>query len=169
MRRFAYKRFGGLVFSAARRLARLTRAKAATPTGWRIANEELARARDAELPHARLERGPLHPEDLRGPVVAADPPAHALEDREDVVPLHRLERPAGARRRGGGGSGGGGEQVVQLEPVRRRENDGALDDVLQLADVPRPVVARELAEGALADRVDRLPELAGAAHHEVPG
>src|SRR5262245_54346764 len=93
------------------------------------------RPRDAELAHSRFERGPLESEELRGPVLPADTPAHALENRQDVLLFDLHEGPRRLRSCPGAG---GGEGVVQLEPALGREDDGALDHVLQLADVAGP-------------------------------
>src|SRR5258705_11988893 len=47
------------------------------------------------------------------------------------------------------------------------EDHRALDDVLQLSNVPRPRIVPEKSNGAVAEPPDRLPELARTATHEV--
>src|SRR5262249_46145086 len=103
---------------------------------------------DAEPAHACLERRALHAEDPRGTAVPADAPAHALEHREDVAPLDLLERPGPHRARlvdgNGNGGGGTGERLLQLESCAPGKDDRALDDVLELPDIPGPAVGHEL-------------------------
>src|SRR5262245_32835626 len=140
-----------------------------TPAGCSVSkslrrDDGLARSRDPELAHAGFERGPLEPEDIRGSFLTTDAPAHPLENRPDVIPLHLLESRGHDRSRLRGGRR---ELVVQLDPAPRREDDGALDDVLELPDVSRPVIRRELAHGLLADRLDGLAHPRGVRHDEV--
>src|SRR5262245_16696095 len=103
---------------------------------------------DAELAHARLERGPLEAENLGGPALTAHAPADAFEHRQDVAALDLVER-ARSLRPGLSGSGGRRRQgALDVQPVRPAEDDRALDDVLELADVAGPVIAREPGERA---------------------
>src|SRR3972149_3638469 len=68
---------------------------------------------------------------------------------------------AGAPGRGGRG-GAEGRRVqrfreqVRLDDRAFAEHDGALDDVLELADVPRPVVSQQAAHGRGRDVADGL-------------
>src|SRR5215467_5475500 len=60
-----------------------------------------------------------------------------------------------------------GRQRVRLERVPASENQRALDDVLQLADVPGPAIVLEDRERLRADALHRLAELGGDFPDEV--
>ena len=99
---------------------------------------------DPELAHAELQRRSLHSEPGRCAVEAADHPLAALDGaddvpalglfkRLDVITLDEAQLPS---RRGGWAAMTGTSSVGP-----GRQDHGALDAVLQLADVARPVVA----------------------------
>jgi hypothetical protein len=90
------------------------------------------------LPDFVVER---HPVDVEDPGGLADVSAGVLENRHDVSLLDLGER---------GGSIGSAAGRARDEPEVRRLNDGrlrhdeaALEDVAQLADVPRPVMGHQ--------------------------
>src|SRR5262245_25138455 len=86
-------------------------------------------ALDSELLHAGLERRALEAQDPGGAAVAADPPAGLLEHGGDVLAHDLVEaspgplRPRSGRRRS--------HDVAEGEAAARRQDDRALDDVLQ--------------------------------------
>ena len=124
----------------------------------------LARSRDAELLHLRLQRGPLHRQAGRSAVRAAQHPAGFPQRAEDVFPFGVGQ---GARRRRLGctksvrTSSDLRSLTSDLRLLRRtssslrlivqrrarREDDRALDDVLQLADVARPGILHQRVHG----------------------
>ena len=114
------------------------------PAGGTLPTGGTTRAGDAELLHLPLQGGPLHAQAGRGPVRAAQHPAGLAQDAEDVLPLGvgQRDRRGGRRRRPATAAG---LQVAERDLQRRarREDDRALDDVLQLADVARPGVAHQ--------------------------
>ena len=80
-----------------------------------------------------------------------DDPVRLPQDREDVVPLDVFQ--GGGRLVGGFGSGLAEDVGIDLERGAGREDDGALEDVLQLADVARPRVRHQPAQGGRVDPV----------------
>src|SRR6266581_2039013 len=118
---------------------------------------------DAELFHPRLERGGLESEQAGGALGPAHAPAFLLEHGEDVLPFDVFQ----AQEPGFAGGGLAGGPVTQLERRSLRDNERALDDVAQLANVPRPVVGHEGVECALGDSLDPFAELDAVLHGEV--
>ena len=95
---------------------------------------------DAELPHLRLQRGPLHPELAPPRPVAAHLAAGIAQRLQDRFALRRRQRhytsPGADARRFNSP-----HRRLQRRPGR--QNHRPLDEVLQLANVARPVVARQ--------------------------
>ncbi len=111
---------------------------------------------------------------LRQPAMlgaAVDPTSVAFKDLLEVGPLDPLgqlvgdvlERPAVVeveRERLLAGRDDLGGEVVGLDLGAGGGHDHLLDDVLELADVPRPLVAGEPRKGLAGDRLAREPSLA---------
>src|ERR1700689_971314 len=122
--------------------------------GWSLWS---CRARDSQLLHAKLQRGPLDAEARSRPIGAGEDPVGLLQDRKDVLPLHFLKR---------------GEAIpIPISPLRRAgleiaegnleqralgKDDRSLDDILQLPDVARPGVTNQRVHGFRRDGVDLL-------------
>ena len=107
-------------------------------------------------------------QDLGGP---ARGPAMALERGQDRVPFdvgHGRARNGWRRRLAVGGAELGG-QVVLLDGVALRQHHRALDDVLELTDVARPVVGDDLRQRAVAEAFHALAVLPGKALQEMRG
>src|SRR5262245_13355103 len=110
----------------------------------------------ADLAAERLTGDPEH---FRGLALVA---LEAVDDVEDVGALDLLEglqlkeRPSIERASRGSGERRG--QVFRLDEIGEAEDDQALDEVLQLAYVPRPVVALEELLGLRTQPLDRLVE-----------
>src|SRR5262249_22324834 len=89
---------------------------------------------------------------------AVDDPARLPQDAEDVVALQLLQ--AGGPRLLGGtalapGEGGRGQQVSpDLQDRTPGQDDGPLDDVLQLSNVARPGVRAQAPQRRLRDLLD---------------
>src|SRR5262249_25656167 len=126
---------------------------------------------DAELLHPATERARVHVQHARGALRSVDPPAGSLEDRDDVLTLDLVERLRIGRGlfRGDGCPGGTGRNGLwrNLEVRTARQDDGALDHVLELAHVPGPGVGRESPHRFRRHARDRTPDLHGVAGHEV--
>src|SRR5262245_57799035 len=123
-------------------------------------------ADDAELLHAGLEGGSLESQDPGRATVTADPPTRLLENRGDVLALDVLETPRllfraspGRRRHDG----------AELEATPGRQDDGPLDDVLQLAHVPGPVIRGQPLQDVRAHVTHFLPHLRRVQHGEMSG
>src|SRR5262249_16935003 len=142
------------------------------PKGWQgicrraAARSRLRGAEDAELLHTGFKCRALEAQDLRGAALAADPPAGLLENGDDVLALDAFEVPVLRYRTRGGLHG---NEVADLEAALRREDDRALDDVLELPHVPGPGVGAELLHEVLAHRTHVFPHLRRVEHGEMPG
>src|ERR1043165_5627841 len=124
---------------------------------------------DSELPRLVIHRAAGDAE-ARGHAV--DRAFFLAQDLLDVVALDLVERPAAARRRFRrrrvrrfARHDDAGD--VELRPVAAQQ--GALEDVAQLADVAGPVVVAEHALGLARDRQARLAEVAREALEDVRG
>src|SRR5438876_2269562 len=119
---------------------------------------------DAELLYPRLERGALEAQAGGGPLRTSEHPVGLAQRPENGVALRRFERGSGAGRREratpelrhGYAKGG---------PVR--QDDGALDRVLELPHVSRPGIARERRHGVGGDGLDALVHATRELLHEV--
>ncbi len=118
--------------------------------------------------HAGLARG-LGDAPLRGGEDVAEEGALELARRgllallQLVAVLRDGARPAAARRALSSARGRAPHVVgeeVEADLARAREDRGALDEVLELADVPRKRVGRECGERRVREPEPRLPELA---------
>ena len=101
----------------------------------------------------------------RGPSID---PLGLAEDSEDMAALDRFEggsRQVRGRRRGAGGELG---VALEVEGGAGREDDGALQDVLQLADVPGPSIGDEAPHGLPAHSVDPLADASGELVDQEP-
>ncbi len=139
-----FKRLQGRTVGLGTRSLRSDRGECSAPSGWQNANGSgSGGSRDAELLHARFERGPLESENAAAPrSPLTRQPTLSRTDRMCSRSISSRVR----RRFVRGPRGGRREGVVQLEPALRREDDRALDDVLQLPDVAGPVIRHELAQ-----------------------
>src|SRR3954470_8114662 len=116
------------------------------------------RPRDAQLLEPAAEGVGVQAEDLCRAARPLDHPLGLAEDGEDMAALDRFER--GSRQVRGRRRGAGGELGVALkvEGGAGREDDGALQDVLQLADAPEPSIGDEASHGLPAHSVDPLAD-----------
>src|SRR5262245_15052759 len=112
---------------------------------------------DAELRHARLERGWFEPQDVSGASMTADAPYDPLEHGADVCALHVRESLVDGR--------GRRQQVAgrDLDSQRgaRAEYHRSLDHVPELTDVTRPAIGTQRFQGPPRDALYALP-------HRVP-
>src|SRR6266849_6684445 len=116
----------------------------------------------------RLERRRGHPEPPRG----AEGPGHAAlavrERRLDGVLFVGRQRAGGEAGDRRGRRGPTGEPPrIDREPVRITQDHRALDEVLQLADVARPVVRMKQRRRRRGDAADPLADALGVAMGEV--
>src|SRR3989442_13934967 len=93
---------------------------------------------DAEPLYPRLERGALETQAGGGPVRTSQPPVGLVQRSENGFALRRLER--------GGAPGRPHRATAELRHGHAkggpaRQDDGALDRVLELAHVSRPGIA----------------------------
>src|SRR2546430_11456982 len=124
----------------------------------------IARQWQPEPLQHRVQRRSLEAEPGRGSPGASDHSVRRFENPRDVRPLDAFERLAfvvGGSRRG-------------LDPKRRerqatawRQNYGALDHVLQLADVSRPRMVTERLPRLARDHIDAAIQAAGKLADEV--
>ena len=111
----------------------------------------VGRAGNAELFQAAAEGVGVKTEDGGRAARPVDDPIRLAQDREDVVPLNILQR--GRRPVGGFRISLTEEFGIDLQRGASREDGGALEDVLQLADVARPRVRHQPAECRRVDAV----------------
>src|SRR5205823_5076772 len=119
---------------------------------------------DAELLYPRLERGALEAQAGGGPLRTSEHPVGLAQRAENGLALRCLER-GGARRRD--------RATAELRPGHAkggpaRQDDGALDGVLELPHVSRPGIARERRHGVGGDGLDALVHATRELLHEVP-
>src|SRR5260370_277702 len=123
-------------------------------------------AGDREPLHQRLKSRPLHPEARGGAPGAAEHPVRLLEDAHDMGPLDSLERRRAVVLRHRGRPAG--EMCERdREPRAGRKNHRPLDQVLELADVPRPGVAAHRVQGLGRDHLDPPLHPPGEALNEM--
>ncbi len=118
---------------------------------------------DGQLLHARKQRGPLHAQDGGRPVRARDLPAGAFEYLGDIVFLD-----LGQGLAADAGSGLVGRQG-QDEASFRAQDSGALDGMLELADIPRPAVSLEAGDIASRNAGEAFAQHLGYAPQEEHG
>src|SRR5260370_40508173 len=121
-------------------------------------NEILLGTRDAKLLHPEVKRSPLDSQTCGRPVGAGDNPAGLLESLANVVSLRVLQGncPKGF---GFGGTLQARERGVQ--DVARSEDYAPLDEILELADVPRPLIRDECGHRFRRNVFDLLNHPAG--------
>src|SRR6267143_3374294 len=102
--------------------------------------EILAGAGDAQLLHAEVKRRPLDSQTCGRPVRAGDNPPGLIESLANVVSLRVLQGncPKGFRF---GGTFQARERGVQDDA--RSKDDASLDEILELANVSRPLIRQE--------------------------
>src|SRR5262249_30475817 len=130
-------------------------------------------ARDSELLDAAAESAGIKTEDRGGATAAGDYPVGVPENFDDVIALHGLEARQGLARGLLSSSNGDvaslfrprsfvdgrslcrrGQKVGRdLQSRAARQDDGALQHILQLADVARPWVRLKVLHRRLADGV----------------
>src|SRR6266446_3966242 len=95
---------------------------------------------DAQLLHAEVKRGPLDSQTCGRPVGAGDNPPGLIESLANMVPLRVLQGncPKGFRF---GGTLQARERGVQ--DAARSKDYTPLDEILELANVPRPLIGSE--------------------------
>src|SRR5262245_44735746 len=124
---------------------------------------------NAKLVHASAQRAGFQAQRLGRAVLSLDDPASSFEHAKDVVPLDGFE----AFRSGRGGLrfgirlAGHRKRSIGLEQRTAGQNGGALDDVLQLTHVARPVVRGRTCEELGGGTVEALAELSGRAGNEM--
>src|ERR1017187_1690002 len=124
---------------------------------------------DAEFANLGLQGGALHPQ-LGGGAFGATYAAIGFgEGAEYGFALGGSQSYGSAGGAGGGGGGFGALQFADggVESGAGGDDDGALDEVLQLADVAGPVVALERVHGGGGDGGDFAVHAAGILLHEV--
>src|SRR5258708_10809695 len=124
-------------------------------TSWGL-RRFVGRTGEAELLQAAAKSVGMEPEDGGRPTRPADDPVRLPQDRQDVGPLHvfdRRGRLAGLLSRGLANN-----VEVDFERGASREDDRALEDVLKFADVARPRVSHESAQGARVDPLEPPPD-----------
>src|SRR5712692_3298290 len=118
----------------------------------------VGRALEPELDQPAPERVGVEPQNPGCALRALDYPIGIRQHLQQVTSLHIFQgRGRGGRRRAGeAGRGGRGRQQIraQLELGARAQDDRALDDVLQLPDIARPMVGHQLLHRVLRDRPD---------------
>src|SRR5438876_10596631 len=119
---------------------------------------------DAELLYPRLERGALEAQAGGGPLRTSEHPVGLAQRAENGLALRCLERGGAPRRRD--------RATAQLRPGHAkggpaRQDDGALDGVLELPHVSRPGIARERRHGVGGDGLDALVHATRELLHEV--
>ena len=121
---------------------------------------DFRRSLDAQLVHAGAQRARAQAQDLRGAGRPFDAPSGALKDLADVIAFDVDERsePAALSRHFLDVQRLA-DEPREIERAFARDHEGALNHVLQLTDVARPVVALEGLEGAGRDALDRLFQL----------
>src|SRR6267142_5952861 len=106
----------------------------------------MASALDPELPHPAAQRVRMELEESRGALRPLDDPSCPVEDPHDVISLDLFQGNELRWTLGDGfhclvpGKRGQPELAVQLEHRSPGKHDRPLDDVLKLADVPRPSI-----------------------------
>src|SRR5262249_43126376 len=144
---------------------RTERAEGSQPEGRGTACREGLRPPDPELLHSGLQGGRLHSEERGGAPRAADPPSGDLEHPQDVLPLDLLQGPDGSAV---GARAGGLQPGARIQARPLAQDDGPLDDVLELSNVPGPRVGPERGHGRIGDARNPLAQTSGIPMREVP-
>src|SRR5712664_2897182 len=95
---------------------------------------------DAELLHAEVKRGPLDSQACGRPVWAGDKPPGLIESLANVVSLRVLQGNCPKEFRFGGTLQASERRV---QDVARSKDYAPLDEILELANVPRPLIGGE--------------------------
>src|SRR5438094_3144161 len=118
--------------------------------------------RDPEPPHQRLQRRTLHSQPGGGAPRATERPVRLPEDAQNVHPLHRLEGRGTVLVISPGPTPPElGERHLERPPLR--EDHRPLDEVGELAHVPRPRLAAERLERLAGDHLEVSIHRAGEA------
>src|SRR5262249_18081975 len=114
----------------------------------------VGRTRNAELLEPAAEGVGMEAQDLGRAAGPVDDPMRLAEDGDDMAALDRFEggdRGISCRDVGAGGQLGVDLEVdLEVEGGAGREDDGALEHVLQLADIPGPSIGDEATHGLRA-------------------
>src|SRR5207245_8396305 len=107
---------------------------------------------DTELLYSRLKRGALETQAGGGPLRTSEHPVALVQRAENRLALRCLERCGAGRRRD--------RAIAELRHEHAkgrpgRQDDGALDRVLELPHVAWPGITRERRHGIRRDRLDR--------------
>src|SRR5437870_2643428 len=124
----------------------------------------IARQWQPEPLHHRLQCRSLEAEPDRGSPGSSDHPVRLFENPRDVRPLDAFERLAlvvGGSRRGLDPKRG------ECQEAAWRQNYGAMDHILQLADVSRPRMVTERLPRLARDHIDAAIQAAGKLADEV--
>ena len=126
---------------------------------------------DAQALHLRPQGTRRHTQNLGGTTITGDLPVGLAQHIDDVASLHRLKVSLCVRRRAGNALAGVlAERPWQLEDVAAIcRYQRALDDALQFADVPGPLVAHQLLHRARRYSVNVFAEPLGMFAHEELG
>src|SRR5262245_11990869 len=119
---------------------------------------------DSQLLHLREKRRALEPETQRRAARSGDDAVRLTQHLDDVLPEGVVVGPGARRRRPYGLH----REWRQLEPSIVRQAHRAMEDVLQLADVPGPRVAHQRLDHVRGNRVDAPADVAGVMRDEVP-
>src|SRR5258708_743863 len=103
-------------------------------------NEILLGTRDAKLLHPEVKRRPLDSQTCGRPVGASDNPPGLLESLANVVSLRVLQ---GNRSKGFRFGGTLQTRERGVQDVARSEDNAPLDEILEFANVPRPLIRDE--------------------------
>src|SRR5215831_18926587 len=144
------------------RVASLERRRRFCPLFWQFAGQlHVVTAFDAQFFEFGVERRALEAEALCGTVSAADLAPGLAENAQDVFPLRGMKSRTG---------------LLQLllffgdldvEDGAARKDDGALEEVFQLADVAGPWPSAESLHGFVADGSDVFAHAAAVGSNEV--
>ena len=119
----------------------------------------VGRALDTELLEPAAQRVGVETQERGRALRPVDHPTCSPEDVQDMVTLDSFECEA---RAGGGRRDRLAEDVAaDLQRAPGREDDGALEDILQLADVAGPGISSQPLHRLLADAVDALADPRG--------
>jgi len=111
----------------------------------------------------------MDPEPHRRVAGAIDAAAALAQHALDMAPLHVVQRVAAAgEARHAAAPRANAERMVELQGAARRADQRPLDDVLQLADIARPVMIPQRLHDLGGHGFDALRELVLMALDEVP-
>src|SRR5215510_7272511 len=114
----------------------------------------VGRTRNAELLEPAAEGVGMEAQDLGRAAGPVDDPMRLAEDGDDMAALDRFEGGDRGISCRDGGAGGRLGVDLEVEGGAGREDDGALEHVLQLADIPGPSIGDEATQGLRAHAVE---------------